>query len=43
MPKFRLIFGYCGHGKRWGIIPFGNGRTLRAGHIALHIVFRPSH
>lgn len=39
--KLRLIFGYRGPGKRWGVIPFGNGRTFRAGSIALH-VWRPA-
>lgn len=37
---FSLIFGYRGHGKRWGKISFANGFTLRAGSIALHI-WRP--
>jgi hypothetical protein len=35
--KLALIVGYRGHGKRWGKINFGNGFTLRAGPIALHI------
>ncbi len=34
---FKLIFGYRGHGKRWGKIGFANGFTLRAGSVALHI------
>jgi hypothetical protein len=38
--KATLIFGYHGHGKRWGLIRFGNGITLRAGAVAVH-VWRP--
>ena len=33
----KLIFGYRGHGQRWGKIKFGNGFTLRAGSIAFQI------
>ena len=32
-----LVLGYRGHGHRYGIIPFGNGYTLRAGSVALHV------
>jgi hypothetical protein len=32
-----LVLGYKGHGKRWGVIRFGNGRTFRAGLVALHV------
>lgn len=32
-----LVFGYSGHGERWGKITFANGFTLRAGSVALHI------
>ena len=32
-----LILGYRGHGRRYGIIPFGNGYTLRAGNVAVHV------
>lgn len=35
--KVRLLTQYCGHGKRWGMIRFANGFTLRAGRVALHI------
>lgn len=37
--KFRssFVLGYLGHGRRYGIIPFGNGYTLRAGSLALHV------
>jgi hypothetical protein len=34
---FKLIVGYRGYGKQWGKISFGNGFTLRAGSLALHI------
>ena len=37
---FCLILGYRGSGKKWGKINFGNGFTLRAGNVALHI-WRP--
>lgn len=33
----KLLFTYRGHGKRWGRIKFGNGFTLRAGSLALHL------
>lgn len=32
-----FVFGYRGHGKRWGRIGFANGFTLRAGPLALHL------
>jgi hypothetical protein len=35
--KARLILGYHGSGRRYGIIPFGNGVTLRLWRLALHI------
>ena len=33
----RLILGYAGHGKRFGIIRFANGRTFRAWGVAIHV------
>lgn len=36
----KLIFGYRAIGKHYGLIRFGNGFTLRAGPVALHI-WRP--
>jgi len=33
----RLLFTYRAIGKRWGRINFGNGFTLRAGSVALHL------
>lgn len=32
-----LVVPYRGPGKRWGKIRFGNGFTLRAGSVALHL------
>lgn len=35
--KTKLILGYNGHGKKFGIIRFANGFTLRAWKVALHV------
>lgn len=38
-----VIVGYRAIGKRWGKIKFGNGFTLRAGRIAMHIWWPRGH
>lgn len=35
--KLRLILNYCGHGRKFGVIHFRNGFTLRAWRVALHV------
>lgn len=34
---FDILLNYRGHGKRYGIIKFGNGYTFRAGRFAAHV------
>lgn len=38
---FSLLFNYKGHGKKFGVLNFKNGQTLRFYRVALHI-WRPS-
>lgn len=35
--RARIVLGYRGPGKRFGVIRFANGRTFRFGAIALHV------
>ncbi len=35
--RARIVLGYRGPGKRFGVIRFANGRTFRLWAIALHV------
>ena len=35
--RVKLVLGYRGPGRRFGVIPFANGRTFRLGAVAVHV------